>query len=44
MALCVFMLAVLIFNPFGFVINKFPRSQNDYVPEIPGRTLFQKNG
>ncbi|PNF43046.1 hypothetical protein B7P43_G05564 [Cryptotermes secundus] len=40
MALCIFMLAVITFNPFGMILNKFVDSSKDYSATIiEGRTL-----
>jgi hypothetical protein len=40
MALCVFILAVITFNPFGVVLNRYTDSSNDYsATVIDGRTL-----
>lgn len=40
MALCIFMLAVITFNPFGVVLNKYVDSSKDYSATIiEGRTL-----
>jgi sterol regulatory element-binding transcription factor 1 len=40
MALCIFMLAVITFNPFGVVLNKYVGSSKDYsATVVEGRTL-----
>jgi hypothetical protein len=40
MALCIFMLAVVTFNPFGVVLNKYIGSSKDYsATVVEGRTL-----
>jgi 4-hydroxybenzoate polyprenyltransferase len=40
MALCIFMLAVVTFNPFGVVLNRYVDQNKDYSDAvIEGRTL-----
>jgi hypothetical protein len=42
MALCVFMLAVVAFNPFGVVLKRYTDSSSDYsATVVDGRTLQQ---
>jgi hypothetical protein len=42
MALCVFMLAVVTFNPFDMVLKRYTDSSSDYSPTVvDGRTLQQ---
>ncbi|XP_066999695.2 sterol regulatory element-binding protein 1 [Anabrus simplex] len=40
MALCMFMLTVLTFNPFGIVLNKYMGSARDYSSVVEGRTIL----
>lgn len=40
MALCIFMLAVVTFNPFGVVLNRYVDHSKDYsATVVEGRTL-----
>lgn len=41
MALCIFMLAVVTFNPFGVVLNKYMDSSKDYSATIVERRTLQ---
>jgi sterol regulatory element-binding transcription factor 1 len=42
MALCIFMLAVVTFNPFGVVLNRYSGASKDYsATVVEGRTLQQ---
>ncbi|KAL0272993.1 UNVERIFIED_CONTAM: hypothetical protein PYX00_005775 [Menopon gallinae] len=43
LTLCMFMLAVIAFNPFGMVLNKFSDSDNDYSAGDTGRTILNMN-
>lgn len=40
LALCMFMLAVLSFNPFGMALNKFGYANKQYAEKIDRRTLL----
>lgn len=40
MALCMFMIAVISFNPFGLVFSKVGLTGNEYSEKIEGRSLF----
>lgn len=40
MALCMFMLAVITFNPFGLALNKLDGTEKGYSDKFEGRTLF----
>lgn len=49
MALCMFMLSVLVFNPFGFVVDKltsdnFDYKHEDYVSSPSGRVILNASG
>jgi sterol regulatory element-binding transcription factor 1 len=45
MALCIFMLAVVTFNPFGVLLNKYVDSSKDYsATVVEGRTLQHVEG
>lgn len=40
MALCMFMLTILTFNPFGIVLHKYTDSSGDYSSVVEGRTIL----
>lgn len=40
LALCMFMLAVISFNPFGMALNKFGYGNRVYSEKVEGRTLL----
>lgn len=43
MALCVFMLALVTFNPFGLVMNKYAGPSSDFSTVVEGRTILNVN-
>lgn len=49
MALCMFMLSVLVFNPFGLVVDRLSNHNFDYDPSFPttpisGRSILYFGG
>lgn len=40
LTLCMFMIAVLAFNPFGVALNKFSDSDNEFSASEIGRTIL----